>query len=920
LNKNILFISLLLQVLSTQAQISVERILCDYQANPIGIDNTRPSLSWQLQSSQRNVQQTAYRIVIADDFSLLQKNIGNIWDTKKVLSRQSLHIGFAGQKLVAVKNYYWKVMVWDNHGNVSPWSHTAKWQMGLISPGEWKGAQWIGYNKLPDSLRLVPAIDNPGDKRWTEGADTLPLLRKEFTITKQIRNATAFITGIGQFEMSLNGKKVGDHFLDPEWTKFDQQVLYVTFDVTNQLRQGVNAIGVMLGNGFYYIPGERYHKLKGAYGYPTMICRLVLEFTDGSEQNIISDKSWKASPGPVTFSSIYGGEDYNATLEKKGWNEPGFNDDSWRQATIVNGPGKLEAQSAYPLKIMDEFNVQKITEPKPGIWVYDMGQNASAIPQIKVAGKRGDVVRITPAELLDDSGLVMQAPVGTPVYFNYTLKGDGIETWRPQFMYYGFRYLQVEGGVPENKKTENGLPVIRELTSLHAQNSAAAIGSFTSSNELFNRIFELIGWAIKSNMASIFTDCPHREKLGWLEEAHLVGSSIRYNYDIATLCRKVIKDMMHSQTADGLIPDIAPEYAVFDGGFRDSPEWGSSGIILPYYVYQWYGDKKILEESYSMMKRYAAYLEKKSKGHLLYFGLGDWYDMGPKDLGPSQLTPEGITSTAYYYYDLIIISKAAYLLNKPADEKYYTNLAADVKKIYNKTFFNPRTKQYGRGSQTANAISVYMGLVNPADKTQVVENIIKDIRNHDNGVTGGDIGFRYLLRVLDDAGRSDVIFDMNCRTDVPGYGYQLAQGATSLTESWQGNRISSNNHFMLGHLMEWFYTGLGGIKTPENSTAFKNMIIRPEVVGNITFADVNYLSPYGEIKNSWKKTGTAFIMNIHIPVNTTAIIYLPAIKANNITENSQPVMNRTDIQFLKYEKGKALIKVGSGDYSFTANR
>ena len=908
---------LLLQVLSVRAQISVNRILCDYQSDPIGMDNIRPSLSWELQSSQRNVQQVAYRILIADDSLLLQNNEGNIWDTKKVVSGQSIQVSFAGQKLLPEKNYYWKVMVWDNHGNTSPWSWTAKWQMGLLSQGDWKGAQWIGYNKMPDSLRLVPAIDNPADKRWTEGEDTLPLLRKEFTINKKIKKATAFITGLGQFEMSLNGKKVGDHFLDPGWTKFDQQVLYVTFDVTNQLRQGVNAIGVMLGNGFYFIPGERYHKLKGAYGFPKMICRMVVEFADGSEQNIISDHSWKASPGPVTFSSIYGGEDYNATLEQHGWNEPGFDDSKWQQAIIVNGPGKLEAQSAYPLKIMDELKVQKITEPKPGIWVYDMGQNASAIPQITVEGKRGDVVKIIPAELLDDSGLVMQAPVGTPVFLNYTLKGNEVETWHPQFMYYGFRYIQVEGAVPENKVNEQDLPVIRELTSLHTRNSAPTIGSFTCSNELFNRIFKLIDWAIKSNTASIFTDCPHREKLGWLEEAHLVGSSIRYNDDIASLCRKVVRDMMHAQTKDGLIPDIAPEYVPFAGGFRDSPEWGSSGIILPYYVYQWYGDKQILEESYNMMKRYAAYLEKKSKNHILYFGLGDWYDIGPKDLGPSQLTPQGITSTAYYYYDLTILSKVAHLLNKPADETFYESLAAEVKKIYNKTFFNSQTKQYGSGSQTANAISVYMGLVNPSDKKPVIENIITDIRNHNNGVTAGDIGFRYLLRVLDDAGRSDVIFDMNSRTDVPGYGYQLVHGATALTESWQGNRISSNNHFMLGHLMEWFYSGPGGIKSAENSTGFKNIIIRPEVVGNITFTDVSYLSPYGKLTNSWKKKDTLFTMNTHIPVNTSATVYLPAVKGNTITENGKPLMNRRDIKFIKFEDGKALIAVGSGDYLFT---
>lgn len=916
MNKNTLLSLLMLITLHISAQISVNKTYCDYRQNPIGIDNKKPFFSWEIHSSLRNVKQIAYRVLVADDSLLLQKNYGNIWDTKKVLSGQSIQIIFSGKKLKSAKTYYWKVMVWNNYGKLSPWSNDAKWQMGLLSNTDWKGAQWIGYNKLPDSLYLVPAIDNPDDKRWTEGQDTLPLLRKEFALNKKIKKATAFISGLGQFELSINGKKVGDDFLDPGWTKYDKQVLYVTFDITNDLRQGQNAIGVMLGNGFYFVPGERYHKLKGAYGYPKMICRIVIDYNDGSEQDIVSDESWKAAPGPVTFSSIYGGEDYNATLEKDGWNNPGYNDSNWRQAIIVSETGKLEAQSAYPLKIFDEFVPQKIAQPKPGVWVYDMGQNASAIPQITVAGKRGAVIKITPAELLDDSGLVMQAPVGSPVFFNYTLKGKGDETWHPHFMYYGFRYIQAEGGVPENTTDPQNLPILKKLTSLHTRNSAPTIGSFTCSNKLFNRIFKLIDWAIKSNTVSIFTDCPHREKLGWLEEAHLVGSSIHYNYDIATLCRKVVRDMMHSQTEDGLIPDIAPEYVIFGGGFRNSPEWGSNGIIMPYYLYQWYGDKQILEESYSMMKRYAAYLEKKSKNHILYFGLGDWYDIGPKDLGPSQLTPGGITSTAIYYYDLTILTKVAMLLHKKEDAKFYKNLSEQVKKVYNETFFNKQAKQYGTGSQTANAISVYMGLVNAADKKKVIDHIVNDIRKNNDGVTSGDIGFRYLLRVLDEAGRSDVIFDMNSRTDVPGYGYQLAHGATALTESWQGNRISSNNHLMLGHLMEWFYNGLGGIKSGENSTAFSNIIIRPEVIGHITFSKVSFLSPYGMITNNWEKKEGSFTMNTQIPVNTKAIIYLPAAKGTSITERGKPVMNRNDIKFLGFEEGKALIQVGSGNYLF----
>jgi alpha-L-rhamnosidase len=919
LNKILVSVMLLLLTLPVFAQLNVTDLRCEHEASPIGIDTEAPQLSWVLQSIQRNTRQTAYRVIVADDPIHLKSNSGNIWDSKKIWSDNSVQVKYAGKKLQPVKTYYWKILVWDNHGQVSAWSAPARWQMGLLTSQDWKGSQWIGYEKIPDSLRIVPALESPADKRWNKGNDVLPLLRKEFNVHKVVKNATTYITGLGQFELSINGKKVGDHFLDPGWTQYSKHAQYVTFNITSYLKQGANAIGVMLGNGFYYIPGDRYHKLKGAYGYPKMICRTVVEYTDGSTQDIISDETWKAAPGPVTFSSIYGGEDFDATRMQRGWDSPGFKDTAFRSAILVDGPPHLESQTQLPLKIMDEFTVKNVSQPKPGVWVYDMGQNASAIPFISVKGAKGAVVKITPAELLDDKGMVLQAPVGAPVYFKYTLNGKGIESWHPQFMYYGFRYIQIEGATPEKGANTAKLPVVLTVKSLHVRNSASTIGSFSCSNALFNKTFKLIDWAIRSNTVSIFTDCPHREKLGWLEEAHLVGSSIRYNYDIVNLCRKVIRDMMNSQTAEGLIPDIAPEYVEFGGGFRDSPEWGSNGIIMPYYVYQWYGDKAILSQSYQMMTRYADYLDKRTKNHILYFGLGDWYDIGPKDLGPSQLTPSGITSTAIYYYDLTLLAKIAHILNKYDDEKRYLTLSAQVKDAYNKTFYNAATNQYGTGSQTANAISVYMGLVDERDKQKVVANLIADIRNHGNAITAGDIGYRYLLRVLDDAGRSDVIFDMNSRSDVPGYGFQLAHGATSLTESWQGNRISSNNHFMLGHLMEWFYSGLGGIKADTAGTAFQQIIIRPEPVGDITAATATYISPYGLVANTWKRTNNTFEMSTTIPANCSGVVYLPANQNSIITEGGKVLAKQKNLKLLRYENGKALIQLGSGVYSFKVN-
>ena len=916
LGKSLLAFLLTLLVAPLFAQLSLSNLQCQYQTNPKGVEAARPGLSWILAASQRNTQQTAYRVIVANDLGLLERNTGNIWDSRKVLSGQSLHVMFGGRKLEAAKQYYWKVMVWDNHGQISVWSKPATWQMGLLSATDWKGAQWIAYDKLPDSLKIVPAIDNPRDIRWNKGKDILPILRRDFTVGKKVSKATAFVTGLGHFDMSLNGEKVGDHFLDPGWTQYAKHALYVTFDLTDKLKQGANTLGCMLGNGFYFVPGERYHKLKAAYGYPKMICRILIQYQDGTQENIISDQSWKTAPGPVIYSSIYGGEDYDANLEQAGWNKPGFDDRKWQSAIVVDGTAQLEPQTAEPLKVLDQFSIKKITQPKPGVWVYDMGQNASAIPAIAVKGKKGSVVKITPAELIYDNGLVNQSAVGAPVYFNYTLKGEGVERWQPQFMYYGFRYIQIEGGVPEGEANPEQLPLIMDLKSLHTRNAAPTIGTFSSSNDLFNKTFTLIDWAIKSNMASTLTDCPHREKLGWLEEAYLVGSSIRYTYDIASLCRKVVRDMIYAQTPEGLIPDIAPEFTVFGEGFRDSPEWGSNAIIMPYYLYQWYDDKEVLRESYDMMARYTAYLEKKAKNNMLYFGLGDWCDLGPKEPGYSQLTPSGITSTATYFYDLKIMAEVATILGKKEDAAKYTALSSAVRKAYNDTFFNKQTAQYGTGSQAANAISVYMGLVDEVDKPRVLDNIVKDVRSHNNGVTAGDIGYRYLLRVLDENGLSDVIYDMNSRSDVPGYGFQLAKGATALAESWQGNTTQSNNHFMLGHLSEWFYSGLGGIKSAPNSTAFREIVIRPEPVGDVTHANVSHASPYGLIKSEWRKNGNSFTLQTQIPANTTATIYLPSRPGSVIKEGGRLLTGNPDVKQAGFSDGRTAVKVGSGIYSF----
>ncbi len=702
--------------------------------------------------------------------------------------------------------------------------------------------------------------------------------------------------------------------------------------MTDQLRKGENVIGAIVGNGFFYINRERYYKTSVAFGYPMLRLKLIVRYKDGTQEEVNSDTDWKTTPSPVTYTSIYGGEDYDARMEQKGWNSPGFSyplplasyplplasANGWRNAVQVKGPGGImEAQKDPPLKIMEVFSPEKISQRKPGIYVYDFGQNASGIIHLKVKGKKGAVVKLTPAELLGEDELANQTASGKPYYFAYTLKGDGVEEWEPRFTYYGFRYVQVEGVIPVGEKGNPDEPVIEDLKFLHTRNSAPIVGSFECSNPLFNNIFQLINWAMKSNLASVTTDCPHREKLGWLEVTHLVGSSIKYNYDILNYYNKIIEDMINGQMPEGLVPDYVPEFNTSDGGFRDSPEWGSSAVLVPWYVYKWYGDKEALVKSYDMMQRYVAYLGSKASDNILSYGLGDWFDLGPERPGPSQLTPMALTATSIYFYDVDILSKVADVLGKKEDTQKYAALANDIKSAFNKKFFNPQTKVIGSGSQTSYAMPLVVGLVEPRYQKAVMDNLVQSIKASNYALTAGDIGFRYLVRALEDGGASQLLYQMNNRDDVPGYGYQIKHGATALTESWPALKYVSNNHMMLGHLMEWFYSGLAGINQQDGDVGFRKILINPQLVKGIDWVKSSYNSINGNIVVNWKKENGELIMDVSVPGNCSANVVFPVNNHGLIKEGDLPLSKSPVIKLKETEGNTVTLNVPSGNYKFT---
>ncbi len=838
---------------------------CEFATDPLGIDVAQPRLFWRVASDERGQRQTARRVLVASSPDTLAQDRGDLWDSGRVASDETTSIRYAGAPLASSQQVFWKVRAWDRDGHATPWSEAAMWTMGVLD--DWK-AKWIG-----GQTNVVTIV-----------------LTRELEVRSSLRRAIAHVCGLGQSELSINGRTVGDDLLTPGWTDYRKTCLYDTRDITTSLRPGTNEVALLLGNGMYNVTGGRFAKFRGSFGPLKAIAQLRLEYSDGKVEFIGTDGYWRVSPGPITFSCIYGGEDYDARLTPR-----------WEPAVVLDDPGGTLtgfSGAAPPVRAFDVFKPVKVTEVHPGVKVYDLGQNAAQMPRIKVKGEAGGVVKITPAELLNEDGTVFSAWAKRgSSYWQYTLAGTNSETYFPKFFYYGCRYLQVETTNAEVESVE-GVVV---------HSSSPATGEFSCSNELFNRIHTLVRWAQRSNMMSVLTDCPHREKLGWLEQYHLNGPSLRYEFDLGRLYNKGINDMADAQLDTGLVPDIAPEYTVFKGGFRDSPEWGSAFILAAWQQYEFTGDLDPFRRHFNAMKRYATYLGHTATNNIVSHGLGDWYDIGPERPGVSQLTPIALTATAHYYADVATLAKAAKLLGRPDAGELETR-AGEIRSAFIAAFPMPTN------SQCAAAVALTMNLIESTNRTMVLNALVRDVR--EKGLTAGDVGYRYLLRALAENGRSDVIFEMNNQSDSPGYGYQLKMGATSLTEAWNADRHSSQNHVMLGQINEWFYHDLVGIGGDPDGPGFKRIIIDPQPVGDLTRAQATYKSIYGPIAVRWERDDDRFTLKATIPANTTATVFLPARDGAGVKESGVPAQLSGGVTLRRQQDNRAVFQIESGSYIF----
>ncbi len=876
---------------------SVGRLRCDFSVNPLGVDSSPPQLSWEVTSPQRGARQTAWHVLVASSQDALDAGLGDLWDSGKRESMDTANVPYEGSPLHSSQQVFWKVRTWDKQGQPSPWSESATWTMGVLDESDWKG-QWIVAPWQTEAL----------------------LMRKAFTAGPEVKRAVVHVCGLGHFELSLNGEKVGDGLLAPGWTKYNRTCLYETYDVTPLVREGENALGIALGDGMYHTERRnRFSKFQGTFGPQRAILQLELDYADGRHEAVVTNESWRVDPGPVTYNDVFGGEDYDARRHESGWNAPGFEDSHWTPAVLLVRPnGKLRGHSsgAPAIGAIETMRPVTITRQSDAQDVIDLGQNASYMPRITVAGPAGSAVRLTHAEVLHKDGSINRDTCGGnrgPAYWQYTKASNGEETWFPQFFYAGCRYLQVDK-LPAEQGGD--LPELTGIEGVVVHTTAEPAGEFACSNELLNRIRTLVRWAQRSNLVSVLTDCPHREKLGWLEQYHLNGPGVRYEFDATRLFIKGMRDMADSQLESGLVPNIAPEYVEFPGAFRAAAEWGSAVILAPWQHYQATGDTRLLQEHYGAMQKYLAYLKSRATGHLVDEGLGDWYDLdGTERPGFAKLTQPPLTATAFYFEDAKTMAQIAELLGRADDAKRYASLADEIRKAWLATFRSDDGR-YGGDSQCANAIALVMGLAREEDRSAVLESLVRDIRAKGDATSAGDVGFRYVLQALAMNNRSEVVYDMINQEDRPGYGYQLRMGATSLTEAWDANHNASHNHFMLGHITEWFFKDLVGISSDPTGPGYQRAVIRPDPVGDLTWAEGTHHSIRGPIRVRWERSAEEFTLEVDIPANTTATVHVPADSADSVQESGVDARHSEGVKLLEASKDRAVFEVGSGSYRF----
>lgn len=789
------------------------------------------------------------------------------------------------------------------------------WQTAASKTGPWSAAVVVApYGMAPlgdvgfDEERMLPA-------RY---------LRKEFALRPAIRRATAYISGLGLSELYLNGKKVGDHVLSPNLTEYDRRVFYVTHDITSFLNAGgANAVGVILGNGRFWAPRTAVPIETRTYSAPMLRLQMEIEYADGSQETVVSDSTWKLSTqGAIRGNNEYDGEIYDARLEFANWASPGFDDTKWESARNVTGPaGAMVAQMAEPLRVMETLSAKKLSEPKPGVWVFDLGQNMVGWTRLRVSGPRGATVTIRHAETLNPDGMLyvdnLRSARATSIY---TLKGEGTEIWEPRFTYYGFRYVEVTG-FP-------GKPTLQTIEGRVVHDALPKAGEWTSSNSLLNQIYSNMHWGIRGNYRSIPTDCPQRdERQGWLGDRSMGSRSESYMFDVAAFYEKWITDIADSQHPNGSVPVVAPAYWPI---YNDDVTWPSTLVLSANMLYEQYADTRAIERNYPALRQWINHMLSYEKDGLMPRDTyGDWC-VPPEDpklilsKDPARLTDGTLLGTAYFYEMLRLMERHAGLLGKPGDQRFFEEKADAMRVAFHKKWFNPETGLYANGTQTSSLLPLAFGIPPEEQRGALFSHLIGRIEKESNWHVGtGLIGTQWLMRTLSDNGRPDVAYRIATQTDYPGWGYMVSKGATTIWELWNGDtaapEMNSGNHVMLiGDLNLWLYEYLAGIRSDPNQPGFKRVLLEPYAIDGLSHVKASHRGMYGEIRSEWQRDGSTLTFNVTIPPNSTARVAVPAPGSATVKETGSGP-EALGVKYLGKRDGRALFDVGSGSYTFVAD-
>lgn len=786
------------------------------------------------------------------------------------------------------------------------------WQSVEFTDTGWVAAKVLGPVGIENWGEMYGASDRRLPARW---------LRKEFRTEQTVRRASVYISGLGLSELYINGKKIGDHVLSPALSEYPKRVYYVTHEVTSEIRKGGNAIGVVLGNGRFFAPRLRQPTSTRAYGYPKLLLQLRLEYADGTTRDILSDDSWKlTTDGPIRLNNEYDGEEYDARKELTGWSRAGYDDSPWEHAQVVHDPGgDRHSQMSVPIRVTGTLKPLKVSEPKPGMFIFDMGQNMVGWCRLTTRGPRGATVTLRHAETLRPDGTLNTDNLRSAMVTDtYILSGAESETYEPRFTYHGFRFVALEG--------YPGRPDLSTIEGRVVNDDVESAGEFTCSNPVINRTYRNVVWGVRGNYRSISTDCPQRdERQGWLGDRSSESKGETYLFDVASHYSKWIQDMADAQTDTGSISDVCPSYWPL---YNDDVTWPSSAVILPSALLDQYADSALILRHYPVMVRWIDHMSKYITDSIItQDSYGDWC-VPPEDLkliltnDSTRRTAAGVIATSYFYYDLRLMSHYASLLRKPADARRFDALADGLEIAFNRRYYNREKGQYDNGTQTSCVLPLAFGMVPAEERQRVFDHLVNNITNvTKNHVGTGLIGGQFLNRVLTDFGRPDIAFTFATNTTYPSWGYMAEMGATTIWELWNGDSadpgMNSGNHVMLvGDLVIWLYERLGGIRSDPEWPGFKHIVMQPLLTGDLTFVNATHRSPYGLISSRWRREKDKFTWDILLPANTLAIVYVPASESGTVTEGGSDARDAKGLRFLRREKAYAVFEAVPGAYSF----